>query len=246
MAKKKLKIMTVCLANCARSPTAEWLLLPNYKVKSCGTAARATKPCDKWDMKWANKVVVMEPYQKQTLESRYPTDTRGKVINLNVPEIGEFGCEASLMSKIEFALIANGFKTRTIKNIRRAEDECTQWVFNMATRKAKGKRARSYVLPEYFPPEKHELEEAMMFPPMSMEEEEFRGYIPMWHIQEAEKMAAIERAERHREMMEREFDEKAERRRMDEKFSGETALVDELAKYADKVKAFFESTEQSS
>lgn len=149
---KRAKIVTVCLANRARSPTAEWLLHRNYKVKSCGTAQfDATKPCDQWLMKWADKVLVMEPYQKDNLEQRFP-DAHGKVEVLDVPEVGKFSCQPSLIREIADRLLEHGFRVRNIKDIANASNECMYWTSEMAGRKMKSKQARSYALTDYWTP----------------------------------------------------------------------------------------------
>lgn len=151
--RKKEKIVTVCLANRARSPTAEWLLHRHYRVKSCGTAQfDATKPCDKWDMKWATKVLVMEPYQKDNLESRFPKEAAGKVEVLDVPEVGKYSCQPSLLEEIAQRLEERHFKVRNIKDLTRASGECMDWTSSLAERKIKGKRAQSYVMTDYWTP----------------------------------------------------------------------------------------------
>lgn len=151
--RKKDKIVTVCLANRARSPTAEWLLHRNYKVKSCGTAEfDATKPCDKWEMKWATKVLVMEPYQKANLEARFP-EARGKVEVLDVPEVGKYSCQPSLLTEIAQRLEEHHLKVRNIKDTTRASYDCAEWTSRNAERKMRSAQTQSYALTDYWTPE---------------------------------------------------------------------------------------------
>lgn len=159
--RSKEKIVTVCLANRARSPTAEWLLHRDYKVKSCGTAEfDATKPCDQYDMKWANRVLVMEPYQKANLEQRFPAETAGgKVEVLDVPEVGKYSCQPSLIDEIAQRLREHHLRVRDIRNLSQASSECIQWTSNMADRKMRGRAMKSRQIMDYiqrygeFPPD---------------------------------------------------------------------------------------------
>lgn len=151
--RKQTRVMTVCLANRARSPTAEWLLHRNYKVKSCGTAEfDATKPCDQYDMRWANKILVMEPYQKANLEARFPKETAGKVEVLDVPEVGKYGCQPSLLTEIQQRLEEHHLKTRDIRDTTRASNECNEWIWRSAERKMRGQKSLSYQIIDYWTP----------------------------------------------------------------------------------------------
>lgn len=162
---KREKIVTVCLANRARSPTAEWLLHRDYKVKSCGTAEfDATKPCDKWDMRWATKVLVMEPYQKTNLDTRFPNETRGgKVQVLDVPEVGKYSCQPSLLTEIADRLKERGLRVRNIKDLNRASNACAEWTWRMAERKLRAKEfgAKSYQLEDFWTPHGEGEDEAL-------------------------------------------------------------------------------------
>lgn len=163
--KRKDRIVTVCLANRARSPTAEWLLHRDYKVKSCGTAEfDATKPCDKYDMKWATRVLVMEPYQKINLDTRFPRETAGdKVEVLDVPEVGKYSCQPSLLVEIADRLKERGLRVRNIKDLNRASNACTEWTWRMAERKLRAKEfgKKSYQLEDFWTPRTESEAEAI-------------------------------------------------------------------------------------
>lgn len=251
--------MTVCLANRARSPTAEWLLHRNYKVKSCGTAEfDATKPCDKYDMKWANRVLVMEPYQKENLEMRFPNETRGgKVELLDVPEVGKYSCQPSLLIEIADRLREHNLKVRNIKDVGRASNECMVWTSQMADRKMRAKQQRSYALTDFWDTGKVETDE------MPLRERKLEP----WQIEEEKAFMRASQAGRHgqggiarvveddagmkvffggKELTPEEVNEMfvdvgdeavipITRPKKTEK------LVGELKKYADEVKKFFQS-----
>lgn len=165
MAKKKTRVLTVCLANAARSPTAEWLLVRNYNVKSCGVSKVACKPCEKADIKWADKIVVMEPYQEDNLRRRFPKETRNKIVMLDVPEIGKYRCMPSLITEIQDTLKFNGFKPRKTPNLAQAQEECAHWTWRRQEEKEKSKSCwflGDFKEPEFeghWAPKKEEKEE---------------------------------------------------------------------------------------
>lgn len=134
---KRQKVLTVCLANASRSPTAEWLLSSNYKVKSCGVAETANKYCVRKDIDWADKIVVMEPYQKKALAKRFPR-AEHKIVMIDVPEVGKYCCEPSLIKEIRGRLVEHGFRPRAIVNMDKDRMQCHRFTENIWKRKVQG------------------------------------------------------------------------------------------------------------
>lgn len=220
----KKKVLTVCLANAARSPTAEWLLQgQGYKVKSCGVAEVATKPCDTQDLKWADRVVVMETYMKENLEKRFP-EAKGKITVLEVPEVGKWACSPSLIDEISEALKQNRFRVRKTKEMTKASQDCQNFAWNMSIRKQRA--SRDYKLIDYWDvtPEftEEEIAEARAYHPEAFStprkggetvgRDETGDYLYQWSPPSAERAS-----KKHR-----------------------TDTIQALEEYTDKVKEFFE------
>lgn len=263
--RSKERIVTVCLANRARSPTTEWLLHRDYRVKSCGTAEfDATKPCDQYDMKWATRVLVMEAYQKRNLEQRFPEETAGKVENLDVPEVGKYSCQPSLLEEIAKRLEEHGYRHRNIRNLGEASNNCIQWTSNMADRKLRAQIASDKVrildlFGERIPVPVREttaITEARALEPWQIEEQEAferarrvpsgQGGIT-WFTTEKEKPETLSTTEDKegmrvwlgdQELTDAEIDSLVMGQQAPKK-KGQTKLMEELKKYADSVKEFF-------
>lgn len=234
---RREKVVTVCLANAARSPTAEWLLLNTYRVKSCGTSLGAHKPCDKIDMAWADYVLVMEDYQKKSLEERFPHETAGKITVLQVPEIGKYACQDSLIWEIRDRLKENGFKPREIKNIEKDSEKCMDYIIPMAERKDRARVAKTYALTDYWSPyqaqvytqeEFEQLRQPTSWTTEAGDYEEWIGATPLWDVREREKRK-LKKPDR--------FEETGERMLRKEK--SERKMLAELKKYTDALKDIF-------
>lgn len=71
----KKKVLCVCSAGLLRSPTAAWILSNapfNFNTRACGVEPEyALIPVDEALLYWADEVVVMEEWQKDSILQRY-------------------------------------------------------------------------------------------------------------------------------------------------------------------------------
>ena len=84
-----MKMLFICTKNNLRSLTAEHVFKnhPDHVVRSAGTAADARRKVTKADLKWADRLYVMEKKHQEILLARYPTEMQDKdVICLDIPD----------------------------------------------------------------------------------------------------------------------------------------------------------------
>ena len=84
-----MKLLFVCTENLQRSPTSEDLFKDSKKhdVRSAGTSYFAIKRINKKDIKWADKIFVMEQHHKNYIEKKFPVSKEKEIIVLNIPDI---------------------------------------------------------------------------------------------------------------------------------------------------------------
>lgn len=83
----KKKILFVCDLNEIRSPTAENLMKenPNIITKSAGILPNAKTQITKQAIDWADKIYVMEKFQKDAICEMFEIEDK-EIIILNVPK----------------------------------------------------------------------------------------------------------------------------------------------------------------
>ncbi len=79
-----MKLLFICNANMSRSPTAEEVFREEHETKSAGLISRKN-PVTKELLEWAEKVFVVEEWQKHELHNRFPDINSRKIINLDIP-----------------------------------------------------------------------------------------------------------------------------------------------------------------
>lgn len=82
------KILFICSGNKLRSPTAEeYFAEQGYDTRSAGTSRDAINVVGIEDLKWADKIIVMENKHKQRIKAHFPRVTQFKKIRvLNIPD----------------------------------------------------------------------------------------------------------------------------------------------------------------
>jgi len=84
--KIKPKILFICNQNQNRSKTAEELFKPKFDTKSAGLYTE--KPVSRFQLKWADLIVVMEKDQINTLNKRFPEECfKKRILNIGIPDI---------------------------------------------------------------------------------------------------------------------------------------------------------------
>jgi predicted protein tyrosine phosphatase len=70
---KKSNLLFICSRNQWRSPTAEkiWKNHPDYNTRSAGTSPNAKKTVSPMDIRWADKIFVMEKKHKNRLIAKF-------------------------------------------------------------------------------------------------------------------------------------------------------------------------------
>ena len=82
-----MKLLFICSGNKLRSPTAEKVFSDNYNTRSAGTSRNANHEVNIDDIKWADKIFVMEEKHKQRMLSYFPRPLQFKNIEvLNIPD----------------------------------------------------------------------------------------------------------------------------------------------------------------
>ena len=83
------RVITVCSAACLRSPTAAVVLSQdpfNFNTRAVGlTDEYAIVKLDDGLMLWADEIVVMEPWMRETIIDRFPED-KTPIIVLEIPD----------------------------------------------------------------------------------------------------------------------------------------------------------------
>jgi len=87
--KRKLRILFVCIANLHRSPAAEELYKndPRYDVRSAGVAPYAKRLLTKEDIRWADKVFVMDSDVLEIMKYIFNEVNTSSFIVLDIPDI---------------------------------------------------------------------------------------------------------------------------------------------------------------
>lgn len=86
---KYKKVLCVCSAGLLRSPTAAVVLQAayGYNTRAVGTdGGHALIPIEAIHIEWADEVVVMDQWQLEALENKYPQMSRVRVINLEIED----------------------------------------------------------------------------------------------------------------------------------------------------------------
>jgi predicted protein tyrosine phosphatase len=80
------KILFVCSANVDRSPTAEHIYsnCEGFEVKSAGVSWSARKRVSAELLQWADVILCMEEWQKQSIEEKFP----GIISNKEIYSLG--------------------------------------------------------------------------------------------------------------------------------------------------------------
>lgn len=86
------KLLFVCSGNRLRSPTAEFYFRTlGFETKSAGTSKDSVHQINAQDIKWADKVVVMEDKHRQRVLSKFPRIMQFKKLDvLNIPDDFKF------------------------------------------------------------------------------------------------------------------------------------------------------------
>ena len=84
-----INLLFVCSRNQWRSPTAEKIYAndPRVNVRSAGTSRAARRSITLKDVRWADKIVVMEHKHKQRIQATFRQDTDHKdICVLDIPD----------------------------------------------------------------------------------------------------------------------------------------------------------------
>ena len=88
----KINLLFICSRNKWRSPTAEriWKNHPDFNTRSAGTSHNAKKTVSPTDIRWADKIFVMEKKHKNRLLAKFRRLLEYKLIHiLDIPD--EYG-----------------------------------------------------------------------------------------------------------------------------------------------------------
>lgn len=88
-----LNVLFVCTENRLRSPTAQGVFMrdPELFVRSGGISETAVKRVTQEDLKWADLVVVMEPWQRRFIKKNFPVYAKTtRMICLDIPDIYDY------------------------------------------------------------------------------------------------------------------------------------------------------------
>ncbi|MBM24251.1 MAG: protein tyrosine phosphatase [Chloroflexi bacterium] len=82
------KLLFVCSGNKLRSPTAEvFFEEQGFETRSAGTSRDAVNVIGIEDIKWADKIYVMEKKHKQRILAEYPRVTKyKKIVVMGIPD----------------------------------------------------------------------------------------------------------------------------------------------------------------
>lgn len=85
-------LLFICSGNKLRSPTAEnYFAEQGFETRSAGTSKDAVNPVGIEDLKWADKIYVMEEKHRQRVIAKFPRITKyKKIIVLNIPDNYKF------------------------------------------------------------------------------------------------------------------------------------------------------------
>ena len=81
-----MKVLFICNQNENRSKTAEELFKDRFKTKSAGLFNDS--PVKASELEWADKIIVMEDFQREELSKRFPKQYMQKqILSLDIPDI---------------------------------------------------------------------------------------------------------------------------------------------------------------
>jgi len=84
-----MKILFICNQNQNRSKTAEEIFKGKFETRSAGLYNE--KPVTEAEMDWANKIIVMEDFQRTELSKRFPKQYMQKqILSLEIPDIYKY------------------------------------------------------------------------------------------------------------------------------------------------------------
>ena len=98
-----MNLLFICSRNQWRSPTAEqlWRKHPDFNVRSAGTSPKARKTLGAADIRWADKIFVMEKKHKQRLLAQFRRLLEHKSIYiLDIPDECHY-MDAELIEELE-------------------------------------------------------------------------------------------------------------------------------------------------
>ncbi len=98
-----MNLLFICSRNQWRSPTAEqlWRKHPDFNVRSAGTSPKARKTLGAADIRWADKIFVMEKKHKQRLLAQFRRLLEHKpVYILDIPDEYHY-MDAELIEELE-------------------------------------------------------------------------------------------------------------------------------------------------
>lgn len=87
-----MNLLFICSGNKLRSPTAEKIFKEKgFSTRSAGTSKKAIKTVSTEDIKWADRIFVMEEKHKQRLLAYFPNATKYQKIEvLEIPDDFKF------------------------------------------------------------------------------------------------------------------------------------------------------------
>ena len=84
-------VLFICSRNQWRSPTAEKVFQKKgYCTRSAGTSPNAKRTVSDTDLRWSDKVFVMEKKHKNRLQAKFADLIHNKVIILDIPDDYQF------------------------------------------------------------------------------------------------------------------------------------------------------------
>lgn len=102
-----MNILFICSRNQWRSPTAETVFrrYPGVNVRSAGTSPNARRTVSEADIRWADKIFVMEQKHKNRLKAVFPRALQHKPLAvLDIPD--DYGyMDAELVALLEQSVI---------------------------------------------------------------------------------------------------------------------------------------------
>ncbi len=82
--RNKINLLFICSRNQWRSPTAEkfWKKHPDFNTRSAGTSPNAKRTVSSTDIRWADKIFVMEKKHKDRLVAKFTRMLEYKPIHI--------------------------------------------------------------------------------------------------------------------------------------------------------------------
>ena len=88
-----IHVLFICSKNQWRSPTGEAVFAktPGLVVRSAGTSRRAKRPVSVNDLRWADRILVMEDKHRARLRAQFRDEVRYKTMHvLDIPDLYRF------------------------------------------------------------------------------------------------------------------------------------------------------------